>query len=392
MPGCPRPPAVTSHHASPASSAPRPGESGVLRLNQAMRPEARYKALVENLQDVLIVLYDSGLRVLALEGAAVDRLPIPVSAVIGRRVDELFNPSDFELVEPHYRAALGGERSQFDFDESNSDTTWWITVVPMYDDAGNVAGGMAKWRDATERVRAERALEEYAQELERSNEELEQFAYIASHDLSEPLRMVTGYLSLLERRYAPELDDDARQFIGYAVDGAARMRGLIDDLLAFSRVGRAELDRTEIDTQALVEDAFRMVTAERDGPEAALLAAGLPTVTGDLGQLQQLFQNLLGNAVKFVEPGHAPVVEVTAAPTADGFRFVVADDGIGIDPAHADRVFGMFQRLHTRDEYPGTGVGLAIARRVVERHRGTITAEPRAGGGTRIVFELGMAP
>jgi light-regulated signal transduction histidine kinase (bacteriophytochrome) len=294
------------------------------------------------------------------------------------------------VLEPHYRAALAGERVNFDHESPEGPTVWWTSVAPMHDHEGNVVGGMAKWRDVTARVEAERALEQYAMELERSNAELEQFAYIASHDLSEPLRMVTGYLNLLERRYGAQLDDDARQFIGFAVDGAARMRGLIDDLLAFSRVGRVELARDQVDTEEVVNEVFRTLTAEREGPEPALLATTLPVVTGDAGQIGQLFQNLLSNAVKFVEPGHAPVIEVTAELLEDGggWRFVVADDGIGINPAQAERIFGMFQRLHTRDEFPGTGVGLAIARKVVERHGGRIWAEPRPGGGTRMLFEL----
>ncbi|MEA2171180.1 MAG: hypothetical protein QOF76_4480 [Solirubrobacteraceae bacterium] len=355
-----------------------------------MRPEARYKALVENLSDVMIVLFDAELRILALEGGAVDRLPVRVSDIIGKRLSEFIPPDRVELIEPHYRLALAGERASFDHDDPDGVTVWWTTVVPMYDDAGSVVGGMAKWRDVTGRVQAEREMERYAVELERSNSELEQFAYIASHDLSEPLRMVTGYLSLLERRYGEQLDDDAKQFIGFAVDGAARMRGLIDDLLSFSRVGRAEITPDEVDVQAVVEDTFRTLTAEREGPEPALLATGLPVITGDAVLVRQLFQNLLSNAIKFVEPGQAAVVEVTSEPLEDGsgFRFTVADDGIGIDPVQTERVFGVFQRLHTRDEFPGTGVGLAVARKVVESHGGRIWVEARPGGGTHLIFEL----
>ncbi len=367
-------------------------DSGVLRLNRAMRPEARYKALVESLADVLIVLFDAQLRVLTMEGGALERLPAPASTYVGRRVDELFSPEQLCEVEPCYRAALAGETSDFDFDTADG-TTWWTHVIPMVDDDGHVTGGMAKWRDVTARKAAERALEQHALELERSNADLEQFAYMASHDLSEPLRMVSGYLSLLERRYAEALDDDAREFINYAIDGAARMRGLISDLLAFSRAGRDDAVTEAVDTQRLAEEAFRTLTAGRAGPEPTLLATGLPTLTGDPQQLGQLFQNLLSNALKFVDPGRPAVVEVRAQLLPDGgWRFVVDDDGIGLDAAQAERIFGMFQRLHTRDEFPGTGVGLAIARKVVERHSGRIWCEPRPGGGARFVFELQASP
>ncbi len=379
---------MTAGSTNPAGAA----DSGVLRLNRAMRPEARYKALVESLPDVLIVLFDTQLRVLAMEGGALERLPAPVSTYVGRRVDELFNPERQSEVEPCYRAALAGETADFDFDTADG-TTWWTHVIPMVDDAGRVTGGMAKWRDVTPRKAAERALEQHALELERSNADLEQFAYVAAHDLSEPLRMVSGYLSLLERRHAEALDDDARELIVYAVDGAARMRGLINDLLAFSRAGRDDARTDAVDTQRLVEEAFRALTAGREGPEPTLLATGLPTVTGDPQQLEELFQHLVGNALKFVEPGRPAVVEVRARCLPDGaWRFVVEDDGIGLPPAQAERIFGIFQRLHTRDEFPGSGVGLAIARKVVERHSGRIWSEPRAGGGARFVFELPAAP
>jgi len=364
----------------------------VLRLNQAMRPEARYKALIENLPDVLIVLLDSELRVLTMEGGALDRLPMPPSAVIGKRLDEFLSPEIAQEVQPHYRAALGGEPGTFDHDASNG-VTWWVQTIPMVDDDGRVTGVMAKWRDVSARVATERALEQHALDLERSNAELEQFAYVASHDLSEPLRMITGYLKLLDRRYAGALDDEARQFIGFAVDGAGRMRELIDDLLVFSRAGSGDGDSERVDTQALVETTFRTLTAEREGPEATLLATGLPVIHGDPHQLGQLFQNLLTNALKFVRAARPAVVEVRADPLPDGgWSFTVDDDGIGLDAEQAERIFGMFQRLHTRSEFPGTGVGLAIARKVVERHNGSIWAEPRPGGGARFRFDLWAAP
>ena len=375
-------------HSSPVRAAP---ESGVLRLNPALRPEARYKALVEILPDALIVLFDRDLRVLSIEGGAVDRLPSPVSALVGRRVDELAGDRLDEIATP-YRAALEGRSGAFDFEMAGG-VTWWVQVIPVVDDDGAVCGGMAKWRDVTARKTVERELEAHARELERSNAELEQYAYVASHDLSEPLRMINGYLKLLERRYSDQLDDDARQFIHFAVDGAERMRGLIDDLLAYSRIGRERSAPETVDTQAIVEEAWRTLTAERGGPEATLLATGLPTVTGDRHQLGQLFQNLLANAVKFVPPGRGPVVEVRADPLSmGGWRFTVEDEGIGFEAAQAERIFGVFQRLHTRDEFSGTGVGLAIARKVVEQHDGRIWAEPRPGGGARFCFDLPARP
>jgi PAS domain S-box-containing protein len=360
-------------------------ESGILRLETALRPEARYKALVDILPDVLVVVFDRDLRILSLEGGAVSRLSVRPSDVIGQPLDEFVSE---EHVAPHLRAVLDGERAEFDF-EGEDGLAWFIQVIPMIDDDGNVAGGMAKWRDVTARKAIERALAEHARELERSNGELEQFAYVASHDLSEPLRMINGYLKLLQRRHADALEDDAKQFIEFALDGAARMRELINDLLAFSRLGQAERSTEDVDAQALVESTWRVLTAERAGPEPTLLATGLPVVMGDEGLLGQVFQNLLSNALKFVEPGRAPVVEIRSWPLSDGgWAFSIEDEGIGFDPAQAERMFRMFQRLHTRDEFAGTGVGLAIARKVIEAHGGSIWAEAREGGGARFRIDL----
>jgi len=245
---------------------------------------------------------------------------------------------------------------------------------------------MAISRDITARRHAELALEERAGELERSNAELEQFAYVASHDLSEPLRMVSSYLQLLRRRYHGRLDADADAFIDFAVDGAGRMRDLIDDLLTYSRAGRGDGSLGEVDSRELAE--FAAGTVER---AAEIRVGDLPTVHGDRQQLGQLFQNLIGNAVKFVPDDRVPAVEVTAERDGDMWRFDVADNGIGLEPAHAQRIFRMFQRLHTRDDYPGTGIGLAIAKKVVERHGGTIWAAPRPEGGSRFSFTLPVA-
>jgi PAS domain S-box-containing protein len=347
--------------------------------------EMRYRALVDNLTDTVIAIFDGDLRLTIVEGAR-SRGEIVPSRLEGRVLADALGDR-FADVEAHFHAALLGEHRSFDFGDP-SGVTWWVKVVPLRDDAGRVLGGIAVWRDVTERKRAELELAARARELERSNAELEQFAYIASHDLSEPLRMVTSYLQLLDRRYHDQLDDDAREFIRFAVDGAARMRALIDDLLAYSRVGRHDPPREEVDLQELVAKVVTMLTAGReDGGRVEL--GTLPVVDGEAQMLGQLFQNLIGNALKFRHPERPALVRVSAEPTAGGrWRLAVADNGIGIDPAHAERVFGVFQRLHSRDEYAGTGVGLAIARKVVERHGGSIWLEPEPGGGSRFVFEL----
>jgi signal transduction histidine kinase len=236
-------------------------------------------------------------------------------------------------------------------------------------------------------VTAERA---GVEALERSNAELSQFAYVASHDLSEPLRMVTSYLQLLRRRYGDgRLGSDADEFIEHAVDGAVRMRELIDDLLTYSRAGRGG-ELRPVDTQALVGSVLDDLEAAVEEADARIEAADLPTVLGDRLQLRQVFQNLIANALKFRRaPGVRVWVEAERAGAA--WAFTVADDGIGIPAGHRERVFEMFQRLHGRDDYEGTGIGLAICRKIVEHHGGAIAAHERTGGGTVFRFELPAA-
>ena len=226
--------------------------------------------------------------------------------------------------------------------------------------------------------------------LERSNAELQQFAYIASHDLSEPLRMVSSYLQLLRRRYRGQLDGEADEFIDYAVDGATRMRSLIEALLAYSRAGRTgEPAPVELDT--VVSDVLRTLAGAIVRSSAHVEVGNLPRVMGDRVQLEQLLQNLITNALKFREGPRAHVwVKADPAPTGM-VQISVADAGIGIEPLHRERVFKMFQRLHDRETYDGTGIGLAICRKIVERHGGRIWVEEREGGGTVFRFTLPCA-
>ena len=230
-------------------------------------------------------------------------------------------------------------------------------------------------------------LQTRAVELERSNADLEQFAYVASHDLSEPLRMVGGFVQLLRKRYGGRLDADADEFISYAVDGVNRMQSLIDDLLAFSRVGRGDRALVEVDCTAAARRGVDALAAQVAETGADVEIGELPHVRGDERELSQLFQNLISNAIKFrgEEP---PRVQVTAEPAEGGaaWSFSVADNGIGIQPHHAERIFKMFQRLHGREDYPGTGIGLAICKKIVEHHGGRIWVEPSADGGSVFRF------
>ncbi|MDX2161131.1 MAG: PAS domain S-box protein [bacterium] len=241
--------------------------------------------------------------------------------------------------------------------------------------------------DVTERIRNQQALAEQAEHLRQVNHELSQFAYIASHDLQEPLRMVTSYLQLLENRYGDKLDQDAHDFIGFAVDGAARMKGLITDLLTYSRVSRTQEAFAPVKLDTVFERVCSNLQIAIEESGAAVTADPLPTVWGHANQLTQLLQNLVGNALKF-RGQPAPRIHIGVEENALAYTFCVSDNGIGIDPQFKDRIFTMFQRLHSRDEYPGTGIGLAICKKVIENHGGKIWVESALGSGTTFYFTL----
>ena len=245
---------------------------------------------------------------------------------------------------------------------------------------------------AAQEVAARQAadLDAQAVELRRSNAELEQFAYVASHDLQEPLRKVASFCQLLEKRYADQLDDRARQYIDFAVDGAKRMQTLINDLLTFSRVGRANDVRVPLPLDEPLDGAVSALWAAIEESGAVITRpARLPEVIGDPTLLGMLWQNLIGNAIKFRAPDQAPAVQITATPEPDGmWLFSVADNGIGIGPEFAEKIFVIFQRLHGRDSYPGTGIGLALCKRIVEQHGGAMYLDTSYGGGARFCFTL----
>ena len=251
--------------------------------------------------------------------------------------------------------------------------------------------------DITDRKQAEaetaeaaRKVEEAAKELERSNKELEQFAYVASHDLQEPLRMVASYCQMLSKRYSGKLDSDADDFIRFAVDGAKRMQNLINDLLAYSRAGQKRREFTPTNCNAVADTVCQSLKAAIDDAGATVDVGLLPTVMGDAIQLGQVFQNLIGNALKF-RGERKPEVRVGAERREGHWLFSIADNGIGMDPEHTDRIFLIFQRLHSQSDYPGTGIGLAVVKKIIERHGGRIWVESALGKGSTFFFTLPIA-
>ena len=245
-------------------------------------------------------------------------------------------------------------------------------------------------RDITERKRAEAQLRQAAEELARSNNDLQQFAYVVSHDLQEPLRTISGFLGLLERKLHDGPDAEVREYMQYIVEGGQRMRQMIADLLAYSRVGAKDVKTETVALRQPLDRALEMLRGAIDESAAAIRVEDLPTVRLNPGQWTQVFQNLIGNAIKF-RSDRPPEIQVGAKRDGKFWLVWVKDNGIGISPEHREQVFEVFQRLHTRQKYPGTGIGLAICKKVVERHGGRIWVESEPGQGAAFYFSIPAA-
>jgi PAS domain S-box-containing protein len=358
---------------------------------QLQLSEARYGGIINTSSDAVVSMNEAQ-QITFFNPGAETTFGYSADEVIGKPIDILipppFRPGHAaqvrEFGEGPVAARRMGERGQISGLRSNGEIFPADASIAKMEIAGERIY-TAVVRDVTERTRAEQALTRQAAELERSNAELEQFAYVASHDLKEPLRMVASYTQLLARRYGEQLDEDAREFIGYAVDGVNRMQELINDLLLYSRVGTksGELVPTELD-EVLHQTLVTLGPAiEEAGAEVR--AEALPVVQGDRVQLMQLFQNLIANAIKF-RGDTPPRVQVGARQEEDEWVISVRDNGIGIQPEFAERIFVIFQRLHSRDEYPGTGIGLSICKKIVERHGGRIWVESDPGEGSAFHF------
>jgi light-regulated signal transduction histidine kinase (bacteriophytochrome) len=259
--------------------------------------------------------------------------------------------------------------------------------VPRYTPDGSFAGYIGSCIDITERKQAEAELQRTARELACSNADLEQFAYTASHDLQEPLRAVVECLQLLQQGDTEQLDTRAQELIQHAIEGSVRMRTLINSLLAYARLGTHDNPFAPADCETVLQEALANLRMVIEESGAVVTHDPLPTVWADATQLLQVFQNLLGNALKF-RGAKPPAIHIGVTHTADAWVFAVRDNGIGIEPQYAERVFVIFQRLHTRAEYPGTGIGLALCKKIVERHGGRIWVESELGRGATFCFTI----
>ncbi len=287
-----------------------------------------------------------------------------------------------------------GEAIRFEAIGSTNGTTpphhYEIQIGPIQRD-GNMIGMILIATNITERRITEQAVAKYAEDLARSNHELEEFAYIASHDLQEPLRMISSYLMLLQKNYAPQLNEEANEFIEIASNGAKRLRQLIQSLLAYSRISRTEVPISPVNCLQVLNNTLRFLQLAIEDTNATIIVDDLPTVLGDSEQIGILFQNLISNALKF-HSDQPPRIKIKATQEDDKmWQFSVSDNGIGMKSKNVTRIFTIFQRLHTVDEYPGTGVGLAICKKIVDRHNGRIWVNTKPGKGTTFFFTLPAA-
>ena len=353
--------------------------------------EAMYHSLVEH-APLNIYRKDLEGKVVFGNASYCEGLGLPVEELIGKTDFDLFSDEQAsKYVADDARVIEAGEPLRQVEEHQGLDGTLYVEVLktPIYDHRGTCVGTQGIFWDVTAEYESRRKLEESAAALKQSNEDLAQFAYVASHDLQEPLRMVSSYLQLIERRYADALDDAGREFIGFAVDGAKRMKHLIRALLEYSRIGTGARELERVPLREVVADALGVLKMAIKESRAKVTVGELPELNCDRLQLAQLFQNLIGNALKFCR-GRTPEIEISAVCSEDekAWQIDVRDNGIGIEPEYLERVFVIFQRLHSREEYAGTGIGLALCKRIVERHQGRIWVESEPGLGTTFSFAI----
>ncbi len=364
-----------------------------IELNKS---EERYRRFLEGSPDAIYV--HSNDQIVYANGAAVALFGASSTEdLLGSDATKLFHPDDLLKREQQREQTktTGSTSSLAEYRFRRLDGTEFhgeITAATI--DWEGAASIFVNVRDISRRKSFEKRLEmlneqltDQADELQRSNSDLEQFAYIASHDLQEPLRMISGYCQLLQRRYKDRLDQDANEFIEFAVEGAGRMQRLISDILMYSRVGTRAKPLEKIPCQEILDGALANLQVAIEETGAVITSDELPEIMGDRGQLGQLFQNLLGNALKF-RGDKTPEIHVSATQAGKGWEISVSDNGIGIEPEHRDRIFLIFQRLHTRAEYEGTGIGLAVCQKIAARHGGTLTVDASESGGSKFIFNL----
>ena len=355
------------------------------------KTQFRLATLLKNLQDV--VLYETG--------GGKEFMSENVLEMLGYNAEQFNNrdffktithPGDWLAIDEktkdwHKAGSLGVLNLEFRVRRADGTYIWVEDHMIKVKNNGDshMAGVLI---NITEHKTTEGKLKQLAEKLSQSNKELEQFAYVASHDLQEPLRMVASYIQLLQRRYKGNITAEADEFINYAVDGVVRMKTLINDLLAYSRVNTKEAPLEDVDCNKVVEQNLKNLAASIADTRATVNYENLPVVRANQMQINQLFQNLISNAIKFRKPDVDPIVNISAKHAGDEWLFTVSDNGIGIDKEFSDKIFVIFQRLHNNSEYPGTGIGLAICKRIIEKLGGHLWVESEPGEGSTFTFTI----
>ncbi|GAB3668971.1 hypothetical protein GCM10028856_15150 [Halopiger thermotolerans] len=357
-------------------------EETVARLEES---EQRYRTLAENFPNGAVALLDDELRHTIVAGQGFEPLDFDATDIQNERLQDVYSGEVLETIESNCRTTLAGEPTSFEL--TMQGRVFEFRTHPLTDDDGDVYAILVMSQDITERKQYEEKLEQLVADLEESNERLEQFAYAASHDLQEPLRMVSTYLQLIERRYGDELDEEGEELFEYALDGAERMRSMIDGLLQYSRIETMGGEFEPVDLETVFDDVREDLRVQIEESGAEITVDRLPRVKGDADQLRQLFQNLLSNAIKY-SGEEAPQVRVSAERNGEAWVVSVTDHGIGIDPDDQEQIFEVFEGLHGDGDYAGTGIGLAVCERIVERHDGEIWVDSEPGDGSTFSFTL----
>lgn len=363
-----------------------------LRRSRLSNSEERYRLLADNTLDV-IWLVDFSWEFTYANPAIFKMVGYTPEEWIGSRVsdhcsleemhrmqkifaDEVMNPENYE----------GVKFETIFFHKDGKSVPCEVRARILFNADGIPTCLQGTTRDITDRKIAEAELSATLEDLKRSNSDLEEFAYVASHDLQEPLRVISGYVDLIKRKYKNELDSDMNNYIGFVIDGVHRMQLLIDDLLRYSRVGTRDSSFVSADCETALEDSLSNLKTSIEGSGAIITNDPLPVITTDVSQLTQLFQNLISNAIKFNDK--IPHIHVSSEKKGEMQQFSVADNGIGIDSKFFDRIFVIFNRLNSKAEYPGTGLGLSICKKIVEKHGGRIWVNSTVGEGSTFYFTI----
>ena len=347
--------------------------------------EEKFRAVYESSPMGILITKSPGV-IFDVNPAFAEMMGYDETELIDKTLLEITHPADIDVSEKWLAQIYSGEIESYVAEKKyirKDGTSFWAkAVVSTMNHIGNEVVTVAIIENIEKKKLTEDALEQKNKELTQINQELEHFAYVASHDLQEPLRTITSFIQILDRRYVNKLDEDAQQFMGFVVDGAKRMQTLIHDLLEYSRINRYNTGYEKIDLNEIFNTVSRVLKDKIESNDALVIAENLPFVYGNRIQLTQVFQNLIDNAIKFKAKKRKPEIIVSVNDIKDKWELVFKDNGIGISQEYFQRIFVIFQRLHTLEEYSGTGIGLAICKKIIERHGGEIWVDSKPGKGT----------